>query len=69
MKQSTDRLANPRLNLIEEKLGEDLAALVDSRRARGVSWRLLANELIGKTGVDITGEALRLWHTQLERAA
>jgi len=68
MKQSTDRLAHPRLNLIEEQLGENLAAFVDLRRPL-TSWRLIAQELIGKTGIDITGEALRQWHSQLERAA
>jgi hypothetical protein len=68
MKQSTDRLAHPRLNLIEERLGENLAAFVDGRRP-GVSWRLIAQELIERTGVDITGQAVRAWHGQLERAA
>ena len=68
MKQSTSRLRNPRLNLIEERLGEDLAKFISTRRT-GTAWRLIAVELSQKTGVDITGEALRNWHGHQERAA
>jgi len=54
--------ANPRLQLIEDRLGESLANLIAERRQRGVSWRRIALELDRRTGTDVTGETLRLWH-------
>jgi hypothetical protein len=60
MQQATDRLANPRLNLIEERLGRNLAAYVAEHRP-DVSWRLIARHLAEETSVEITGEALRMW--------
>lgn len=63
MTQSTDRLTHPRLNLIEERLGRNLAAYITERRGGPamISWRLLALELHTATNVDVSGEALRLW--------
>ena len=58
--------ANPRLALIEMKLGESLADLIAARRADGVSWSRIARELERRTQLYVTGEGLRLW---AERAA
>lgn len=58
--------ANPRLALIETKLGESLSELVEARRADGVSWARIALELNKRTGLYVTGEGIRLW---AERAA
>jgi len=49
-----------RQSLIEERLGESLEAFVLARRP-DTSWRLIASEIIERTGVDLTGEALRGW--------
>lgn len=54
--------ANPRLRLIEDRLGESLAVLIETRRAEGRSWSRIASELNTLTGIYITGEALRKWH-------
>lgn len=53
----------PKLYLdIEEKLGEPLGAMLAQRRDAGVPWRRLANEITSRTGIDITGETLRVWY-------
>lgn len=54
--------ANPRLQLIEDRLGESLALLIETRRAEGRSWSRIAAELNTLTGLYITGEALRKWN-------
>jgi len=61
--------ANPRLQLVEDRLGTPLGELVAERRKAGVAWGRIAAELNQRTGVYITGEALRLWATNAERAA
>jgi hypothetical protein len=47
---------------VEAKLAEPLAALLTQRREQGMSWRRIAVELTARTGIDITGETLRIWH-------
>lgn len=47
---------------VEAKLGEPLGALIAQRRNENVAWRRIANEITARTGIDITGETLRLWH-------
>lgn len=47
---------------LEAKLGEPLAALIEQRRGQATSWRRIAVELTARTGIDITGETLRVWH-------
>lgn len=54
---------------IEQQLGEPLAPLVANRRAAGVSWRLIAIEITDKTGIDIAGETLRVWHEGIQPVA
>lgn len=46
---------------IERKLGSSLADLVSERRQAGISWRKIAIEITMRTGIDITGETLRVW--------
>lgn len=46
---------------VEAELGEPLAQFVARHRASGVSWRRIANAIIDRTGIDITGETLRVW--------
>lgn len=46
--------------LIEGKLGEPLAEFIAARRP-GTSWRLIAIELLQRTGVDVTYETVRTW--------
>lgn len=55
-------MSTPQYTEIEQKLGSSLAELVGERRADRVSWRKIAIEITEKTGVDITGETLRVWH-------
>lgn len=52
---ATQRLAD---HLLDRKL----AQYVLGRRAKGVSWRKISNELRDDTGVDITHETLRAWY-------
>lgn len=61
MQQATDRLRHPRLNLVEEQLGINLAAYVGAKRAGRTSWRRIASDLRTATGVTVSGEAVRLW--------
>lgn len=46
---------------IERKLGSPLADLVAERRSASVSWRRIAQEVLARTGVDVTGETIRVW--------
>jgi hypothetical protein len=46
---------------IERKLGEPFAGYVTSRRANGMSWRRIANDILLTTGEDISYESLRMW--------
>lgn len=48
---------------VEAKLGEPLAAYVMARRRTDppTSWRRIGLEITARTGLDITGEALRVW--------
>lgn len=46
--------------LLEDRLGEPLEGFVVARRP-ATSWRLIAYEITQRTGLDLTGEALRGW--------
>jgi hypothetical protein len=50
---------------IEQKLGHPLSDLIEPRRREGVAWRRIALEVTARTGIDITGETLRVWHQGL----
>lgn len=52
----------PTQQLIELRIGGDLAGFVDRCRARGLSWRQIANEVNDKAHTDITYETLRSWY-------
>ena len=53
----------PTQALASVKLGEDvLDWIADKRNTRPQwSWRLIAEELAARTGVTVTGEAIRQW--------
>ena len=46
---------------VEELLGISLAEFVGNRRAARKSWRLIALDITSRTGIDITGETVRVW--------
>lgn len=54
--------------LLQLKLGRDLAAYVAEKRAGGRDWRALADELSAEAGVDVSHETLRSWFTPAETA-
>jgi hypothetical protein len=51
---------SPTYLLIEERLGEPLAAFVAARRP-GTAWRRIAMEILKRTEIDVTYETLRTW--------
>lgn len=50
----------PLFQLAEARLGSSLDAYVAERRAT-TSWRAMAADLTARTGVQLTGETLRVW--------
>lgn len=58
---STPPAPPERYLMIERRLGEPFADYVNSRRAAGMSWRRIANDILLRTGEDISYEALRMW--------
>lgn len=48
-------------SLIERDLGEPLAGYVATSRAAGMSWRAMADDLHGRTGIQVSAEVLRQW--------
>jgi len=71
MTQPTSQLgeANPLLMLIEERLGESLADYITAQRTLGLAWRRVAIGITQRTGIDVTGEWLRIWHQRVEADA
>lgn len=51
-------------HLLDGKLDE----FVESRRADGRSWRLIARDLHEATGLDVTHETLRIWFIGADQA-
>lgn len=47
--------------LVEERLGCDLAPWVADLRDGGASWNTIAVEILTMTGVSLTAETLRNW--------
>lgn len=58
----------PLRQLAEDRLGQPVAEFIAERRPH-LSWRRIAIEVTAKTGVDISGETLRLWSQSLEPVA
>lgn len=54
----------PLAQLVEHKLGRNLAKWVAARQKAGIGWRRIAQELHAETGVLISHESLRTWFTQ-----
>lgn len=55
--------------LVEIRLGRDLATYVNGLRAAGLSWREIAEDVHQRTGVQVSYEALRSWYRDAERAS
>jgi hypothetical protein len=53
---------------IERHLNESLADYVAKRRADGLGWRTLSEQITEKTGVEVSYEALRAWFGDRETA-
>ena len=54
---------------IEQKLVGTFADFVNERRAKGTSWRRIANEILLTTGEDVSYESLRMWFQGREPVA
>lgn len=55
-------MTKPRLyELIELKLGADLATEVARARAAGQGWRTIAQAISERSGVTVSHESLRSW--------
>lgn len=53
--------------LLEERLGKNLARYVAAARKAGKSWNAIALELHGETKVAVTSETLRIWFASLPK--
>lgn len=51
---------SPLYRLIEQQLETPLADLIAARRP-AMSWRDIAAEIKGRTDIEVSAEALRLW--------
>lgn len=51
----------PKRELIQLRLGRDLAAYVGDARAQGRDWRTIAADLTAVTGVRVSHETVRAW--------
>ena len=47
--------------LVTARLGGDLTAYVDRRRARDCSWRRIAHDIARDTDIILSHETLRSW--------
>jgi len=58
--------SSPLRRLADTLLEEGLTAFVESRRADGMSWRLIARDLREQTdcSVDVTEQTLRTWFAE-----
>lgn len=50
--------------LLQIKLGRDLATYVKVRQAEGLGWRRIADDLHAETGIRVSHESLRSWFTE-----
>lgn len=55
--------------LLQLKLGRDLAAYVAEARSKGRDWRTMAADLSVVTGVPVSHETLRAWFTPASTSA
>lgn len=63
--------ASPTFRLADSLLDGKLREFVATRRAAGLAWRRIANELRDTTAreVDVTAETLRTWFADLQEPA
>lgn len=59
----------PTSQLVELKLGEDLAAWVTALRADERSWSYITRKIGERTGIAVSDESLRLWFADEDVAA
>lgn len=50
--------------LVETRLGSDLDAFVRAARCDGTPWRAITEQLIERTGLQLTTTTLRNWFPQ-----
>jgi hypothetical protein len=55
----------PYQQLIEIRLGGDLAGYITRGRAAGTSWRRMAADIEQRTGLKVSRETLRGWVDEL----
>lgn len=53
---------SPTYRLLDHLLKGGLDVFVADRRARGRSWRRIAQDILEVTGVDVTYETIRSWY-------
>lgn len=53
-------------HLVDLALDGNLDSIVADRRAAGLSWQAISDEVHDATGVRITGESLRQWFAERE---
>lgn len=54
----------PTFQLLQIRMGRDLAAWVEAQRAAGESWRAIAASATSITGVPVSHETFRAWFTE-----
>ncbi len=59
----------PPRQVAEQRLNQPLSPWIDGYRQAGVSYIAISRLLRRETGVEVSGEAVRLWHTAPAKAA
>jgi hypothetical protein len=60
---------SPTQRLADLLLGEPVLPWITARRAEGLSWRKIAQQLYLDTGIDVTGETVRVWLDEASETA
>ena len=50
---------------IDRLLDGQLEQFLRTHRAQGLAWDAISLELVNRTGVEVTGQTLRVWSDQL----
>lgn len=58
---------SPLYQLIEIRMGVNLADYVSTRRGEGASWDTIGREIVAASGQILNGETLRMWFVEAER--
>ncbi len=54
----------PTFQLLQIRMGRDLAAWVEAQREAGQSWRAIATAATAITGLAVSHETFRAWFTE-----